>query len=267
MMALTIEIDDYDDVRGESVKRQCCVGQQHNNNANNNKLVVHMLSGERVEVAYGEEERQMAFWEYLTKRLYPACHKKYGLHWDAEKVSLRGVRFLYNTPPPVIRIDLSGDDEAVVVEEPKARHTKKQQYAFDYENRLLKMGEVIVVDSSHAAVLHGVLDVGGGGPLMGDGYNAYVGNAVEYDSRVECCVCLDILPRSKGGNGLTNFCLSGCKHRFHRKCIGALSKAECPMCRKGFEFGDLVLFGFFKSLSASQEQSSAGGVGAPLVRE
>jgi hypothetical protein len=252
MMALTIEIDDYDDVRGESVKRQCCVGRQHN------KLVVHMLSGEHVEVAYGEEERQMAFWEYLTKRLYPACHKKYGLHWDAEKVSLRGVRFLYNTPPAgVIRIDLLGSEASVVnTEEPK-------QFAFDYENRLLKMGEVIGSCGGGAVVLHGVLDVGGG-PLMGDGYNAYVGNAVEYDSRVECCVCLDILPRSKGGNGLTNFCLSGCKHRFHRKCIGALSKAECPMCRKGFEFGDLVLFGFFKSLAS---QSSAGDVGAPLVRK
>ena len=79
-------------------------------------------------------------------------------------------------------------------------------------------------------------------------------------------MCLDIGPHSKGGNGLTNFCLSGCKHRFHHKCIGALSKAECPMCRKGFEFGDLVLFGFVKSLANSQEQAG-GEVGAPLVRE
>jgi hypothetical protein len=65
----------------------------------------------------------------------------------------------------------------------------------------------------------------------------------------------------KGGNGLTNFCLGGCKHRFHCKCIGALQKAECLLCRQEFEFQDLIMFVFFKSLAnaASQLPSTGGG--------
>ena len=201
------------------------------------KLCVALLNGESVEVAYGEEEKRMAFWEFLSTRLYPAF--KGMMYWDAEEVSLRGARFLYNHKGPAT-VDMVGPETVVVGE--------GQQFAFNYENRLLKMGQIICDRSNY--VLHGVRELGLGGVAMADGHGEYVGNAVERDSRVECCVCLDISPGWCGGNGLTDFCLGGCKHRFHRKCVGALTKPECPLCRQGFDFRDLVLFAFFQSVGA-----------------
>ena len=200
------------------------------------KLVVAMLNRESVEIAYGEEEKRMAFWEFLSKRLYPAF--KGMMYWDAEEVSLRGARFLYNHKGPAT-VDMVGPETVVVGE--------GQQFAFNYENRLLRMGQIICDRSNY--VVHGVLELGGPGAVLADGHGEYVGNAVERDSRVECCVCLDISPRWRGGNGLTDFCLGGCKHRFHRKCVGALTKPECPLCRQGFDFRDLVLFAFFQSVA------------------
>ncbi len=195
---------------------------------------------------YGEAERNMAFWEFLVERIYPVFQDR-GLFWDSEGVSLRGWRFMYTYDGPEM-CDLSV--EPALVKRPG------QHFMFDYGNRLLKLGRIFN-EQSEVLKVCGVMELGGPPAVLADGYNAYVGNAVEYDSRVECCVCLDISPRVDGGSGLTNFCLSGCKHRFHRKCVGALQKAECPMCRQGFEFRDLVLFAFFKSLPSSLPSSDA----------
>ena len=218
---------------------------RRNNNDNDKKLVVALMlnngeSSSSVEIAYGEEEKQMAFWEFLSKRLSPAF--KGMMYWDAAAVSLCGIRFFYEHQGPAT-VDMVGPETVVVGE--------GQRFAFNYENRLLKMGPIVLCDLSGKYVLYGVAedtaeDVGV--VVMADGYGEYVGNAVERDCRVECCVCLDIGPRGCGGNGLTDFCLGGCKHRFHRKCVGALTKPECPLCRQGFDFRDLVLFAFFQSL-------------------
>ena len=64
----------------------CCVDKDKKarSDSSGDKLVVAMLNGESVEIAYGEEEKRMAFWEFLSKRLYPAF--KGMMYWDAEEV-------------------------------------------------------------------------------------------------------------------------------------------------------------------------------------
>jgi hypothetical protein len=125
IMISSVSDDDHnnsDVVVGEDDKKQRSGGD---------KLVVAMLNGgSSVEVAYGEEEKRMAFWEFLSKRLYPALKERGILYWDAEEVSLRGTRFFYNHKGPDT-VDMVGPETVVVGE--------GQQFAFNYENRLRVM--------------------------------------------------------------------------------------------------------------------------------
>jgi hypothetical protein len=65
---------------------------------NEDKLVVKILNGGHVEVVYGAEEKGIAIWEYLSKRLYPAFKvllNGWRVYWDVYEVSLRGTHFMH----------------------------------------------------------------------------------------------------------------------------------------------------------------------------
>ena len=72
-----------------------------------------------------------------------------------------------------------------------------------------------------------------------------------FDSRVECCVRLDISP---SGNALTNFARfagedagTGSIRNFHgdAECVGRLQKAEFTMFWQGLDVRDLIMLAFF----------------------
>ena len=143
-----------------------------------------------------------------------------------------------------------------------------KQYAFNYANRLLKMGDVA---GQSAAAIHCVLDIGG--PPLAGHFSDLVGNAVGRDVRVECAICLDMTPKREGGKGLANYVLMGCEcrkarfaggghrgaaaaqsagHWFHEECVARVPKRECPLCRSPFERRDALFLAFVRGRLASR---------------
>ena len=143
-----------------------------------------------------------------------------------------------------------------------------KQYAFNYANRLLKMGDVA---GQSAAAIHCVLAAEGrGGPPLAGHFSDLVGNAVGRDVRVECAICLDMTPKREGGKGLANYVLMGCEcrkaaapqsgghrggtdgHWFHEECVARVPKRECPLCRSPFERRDALFLAFVRGRLAAR---------------
>jgi hypothetical protein len=215
-------------------------------------LKVKTLTGHTFKAVYGAKEREMQFWEYLRNVLYPLFAKNATATLDDDKVSVIGCRFFLNCWPTMSFFapssgsqserPLAGDDDEVLVGEV----VKGKQYAFNYANRLLKMGDVATTASVHC-----VLDIGG--PPPAGHFSELVGNAIEQDVQVECAICLDLTPIREGGKGLPNYVLRGCScytaasqpslapgtllgedkgHQFHQdsECLALLPKKECLLC-------------------------------------
>jgi hypothetical protein len=167
---------------------------------------------------------------------------------------------------------LVGEEDDVLVGEV----VMGKQYAFNYANRLLKMGDIATASGGREAdAIHCVLDIGG--PPLAGHFSDLVGNAVERDVRVECAICLDLTPIRVGGMGLPNYVLRGCScytaasaavarqaavfgaedkgHRFHQECLARLPKKECPLCRAPFDRRDALCLSFTKARFLRQEHS------------
>ena len=136
----------------------------------------------------------MPVWEYLRDVIVPAC--KGGVWMDEEGVSTLGMRVQY-----VYNCNCTG-----------------QQYcfAFDYANRLERLGDVIPPGATLNAIL-----------MYGDRDKIMYGNCSKADVRAECPVCLC-------DERFTDVALH-CGHRFHDTCLirlhNAASAMLCPLCR------------------------------------
>ena len=259
-------------------------------------LKVKTLTGVTMDAVYGAKERDMQFWEYLQNVLYP-LFASMGARLEDDKVSVVGCRFFLNCGPtmsfsappqsaafggPSLREPPSaGEDDDVLI----GKVVMGKQYAFNYANRLLKMGDVAAQPAAEGgplrggAAIHCVLDIGG--PPLAGHFSDLVGNAVGRDVRVECAICLDMTPKREGGKGLANYVLMGCEcrkaryagsggesgghraaqsagpsaadgHWFHEECVARVPKRECPLCRSPFERRDALFLAFVRGRLAGQ---------------
>jgi hypothetical protein len=92
-------------------------------------------------------------------------------------------------------------------------------FAFEHQNRLEKIGNVIPPDADLYVL-----------QFYHDGQQRLFGNAIKEDVRVECAICMDVV---------TNFVLH-CGHCFHEKCLSGWKERTCPMCRAAYTRRDNV---------------------------
>ena len=84
-------------------------------------------------------------------------------------------------------------------------------FAFDYANRLQKIGHVIPAGATLTVK-----------PLAFGFNKNIVGNGTRAQLDADCSICFAAGP---------NFIIDTCKHAFHDGCLGGWKPATCPLCR------------------------------------